>query len=65
MTILSENPWQRMVRSVRGLVGHEPQTIGVDVGSCLMKTGILQASHSGGVVKGFFDGTSCRRIVSG
>jgi len=53
MTIIRGHRWQRMVRSVRGLLGHEPQTIGVDVGSCLMKTVVLQAGRSGVLLQEF------------
>jgi type IV pilus assembly protein PilM len=53
MTILGEQVWQRMVRSARGLFGGAPQTIGVDVGSCLMKVVTLQACRSGVSLKEF------------
>ena len=39
--------WQRMLRSAKGLFGYESQAIGVDVGSRLMKTVVLQAGRSG------------------
>ena len=53
MTILRGQRWQRMVRVASGLFGHEPQTIGVDVGSRLMKTVVLQAGRSGLALKEF------------
>jgi type IV pilus assembly protein PilM len=53
MTILRGQRWQQMVRVARGLCGHEPQTIGVDVGSRLMKTVVLQAGRSGLSLKEF------------
>ena len=53
MTISRGQRWQRMVRLASGLFGHESQTIGVDVGSRLMKTVVLQAGRSGLSLKEF------------
>lgn len=42
MTILREHSWHRVVRTTKRLFGHRPSATGVDAGSSMIKTVVLQ-----------------------
>ena len=47
MEILREYNWQKVVRTAKGIFGRVSLATGVDIGSCFMKTVVIQADHNG------------------
>jgi type IV pilus assembly protein PilM len=47
MAILREYNWQQVVRTAKGIFGQVSLATGVDIGSRLMKTVVIQADHNG------------------
>lgn len=47
MAILREHNWQKVVRTTKGILGRVSLGTGVDIGSCFMKTVVIQAGHDG------------------
>ncbi len=47
MTILQEHSWHRAIRTTKRLFRHAPLATGVDVGSRMIKTVVLQADREG------------------
>ena len=47
MEILKEYNWQQVIRTAKGIFGRVSLGTGVDIGSCFMKTVVIQADHNG------------------
>ncbi len=45
--IVRQDNWQQIIRAARGIFGHVSRSTGVDIGTKLMKTIVLQSEHNG------------------